>query len=137
MHPEDLSSHAGPFGAWTDVWADSLTAGDVLRALRTGSFCASTGVTVTSLTLEAGSIRVTTRNASCIRFVGREGKVLLEADESAAEYRIRGDEGYVRVECENDECRWPGVQPDLGQWAFCQPLWILRRDQSEPEGLST
>ena len=135
MHNDDLSSHAGPFGAWTDVWAESLTADDVLRTLRTGSFSASTGVDVQSLTLEGVTVSVTTRNASRVRFVGRGGRTLAEADSSSAEYCIAGTEGYVRVECESDEKRWPDVQPDLGQWAFCQPLWVLAEGQPEPEGL--
>ena len=126
---------AGPFVAWTDVWAESLSLADVLSALRTGSFCASTGVSVSSLTLEGDSICVTTQNASRIRFIGREGRTLLEAEDSSARYRIVGDEVYVRVECENDGLRWPDEQPELGQWAFCQPLWILDETQEMPEGL--
>ena len=135
MHNDDMSSHAGPFGAWTDIWAESLTAAAVLRALRTGSFCASTGIEVTSLTLDGDRLRVTTRNASRLRFIGRGGRTLLEADASSAEYAIAGDEGYVRVECENDELRWPDVQPKLGQWAFCQPVWVLAEGEDPPEGL--
>ena len=134
MHNEGLDSHAGPFGAWTDVWAESLTTDAVLRALRTGGFCASTGVVVSSLTLDGPSVRVVTENASRVRFVGFHGRTLLEAQSPSAEYRIRGDEVYVRIECENDELRWPGVQPELGEKAFCQPIWVLKRDDDPPEG---
>ncbi|MBT4817872.1 MAG: hypothetical protein HON70_19355, partial [Lentisphaerae bacterium] len=126
---------AGPFGAWTDIWSDSLSAEDVLAALRSGSFCASTGVTVSSLTLNGASIAVNAPNAGRIRFVGHGGRTLLEADTSAAEYCLVGDEGYVRIECENDNRRWPEQQPGLGQWAFCQPVWILAAGQGMPEGL--
>ena len=133
MHTDGLDGGAGPFRAWTDVWAESLNVTDVLGALRTGSFCASTGVSVSSLTLEGGSICVATSNASRIRFVGREGRTLLEVESSSAEYRIVGDEGYVRIECESDEVRWPDEQPELGQWAFCQPLWILDETDEMPE----
>ena len=135
MHTADLTHHAGPFGAWTDIWSDSLSAEDVLAALRSGSFCASTGVTVSSLTLNGASIAVNAPNAGRIRFVGHGGRTLLEADTSVAEYCLVGDEGYVRIECENDNRRWPEQQPGLGQWAFCQPVWILAAGQGMPEGL--
>jgi hypothetical protein len=135
MHTLGLDGGAGPFVAWTDLWAESLSLADVLRALRTGSFCVSSGVTVSSLTLEGDRICVTTENASRIRFIGCEGRTLLEVEDSAAQYRIAGDEVYVRVECENDGLRWPDEQPDLGQWAFCQPLWIFDETQEMPEGL--
>ena len=55
-------------------------------------------------------------------------------DSRQADYAIRGDETYVRIECENDECRWPAVQPELTQKAFCQPVWVLRDGDPPPEG---
>ena len=134
MHSIDPGD-AGPFVAWMEVWAESLDSAHVLGALRTGGFCASTGVSVLALTLEEDSICVTTRNASRIRFVGSGGKVLLETRSAAAAYPVSGDEGYVRIECENDELRWPEEQPELGQWALCQPLWILEEGDEMPEGL--
>ena len=135
MHTDGSDGGAGPFAAWTDVWADTVTVEAVLRALQGGSFCASTGVSVSSLTLEDGNVRVVTENANRIRFVGLGGKTLVEVESSGAEYPITGDEGYIRVECRNDELRWPDEQPELGQWAFCQPLWILDATQQMPEGL--
>ena len=135
MHTVGREGGAEPFSAWAEVWANSLSVEEVLRALRTGGFYATTGVAVSSLTLENGNICVATENASRIRFVGRGGGTLQEAESSSAEYRVVGDEGYVRVECESDELRWPGEQPELLQWAFCQPLWILGENQDLPEGL--
>jgi hypothetical protein len=64
--------------------------------------------------------------------VGSGGRTLLETESAAAEYPIAGDEGYVRVECENDELRWPDEQPELGQWAFCQPLDFTRAKMKVP-----
>ena len=134
MHGPDLDRHSGPFGAWTDVWTDSLTAAAVLRALRMGSCCASTGVAISSIELDDGRICVTCENAGHIRFVGLQGRILREADASAAEYEITGDELYVRAECANDERRWPDVQPDLVEKAFSQPFWILKAGGPDPEG---
>ena len=135
MHTHGVDGGAEPFVAWTDVWADSLSVAEVLRALRTGSFCVSTGVSVSSLTLEGDHICVSTENAARIRFIGHGGSTLLEVEDLSARYRIVGNEGYVRIECENDRSRWPDEQPELSQWAFCQPLWILNETQEIPEGL--
>ena len=134
MHTVGREGGAEPFSAWAEVWANSLSVEEVLRVLRTGGFYATTGVAVSSLTLENGNICVATENASRIRFVGRGGGTLLETESSSAEYRVAGDEEYVRVECESDELRWPAEQPELLQWAFCQPLWILGANQDLPEG---
>ena len=133
-HNRDMDSHAGPFGAWTDVWAESLTAEAVLRALRMGSCCASNGVTVSSMELVDATLCVSTENASHIRFIGSHGRTLMEADSREAGYAIQGDEVYIRIECESDERRWPSVQPDLTSKAFCQPVWVLRDGDALPEG---
>ena len=135
MHTDGRDGGGGPFSAWSQVWADALSREDVLQALRSGCFYATTGVSVSSLTLEDGKICVATENGSRVRFVGRGGTTLLEAELSSAEYRVVGDEGYVRVECASNELRWPAEQPELLQWAFCQPLWILGENQDLPEGL--
>ena len=102
--------------------------------MRMGSCYASTGVTVTLMDLVDATLCVTTENASHIRFLGSHGRPLMEADSREAGYAIKGDEAYLRIECENDERRWPGVQPDLTNKAFCQPVWVLRDGDALPEG---
>ena len=61
---------------------------------------------------------------------------MLEIESKEGDYTIRGDEGYIRVECVSEQLRWPDEQPELVQWSFCQPLWIIGEDQKMPEGLS-
>ncbi len=137
MHTDGRNdAPAGPFTAWMQIWAEKLAVDDVLQALQTGSFYASTGVSVSSLTLENADLCVATENANRIRFIGRGGRSLLEIESKEGDYTIRADEGYIRVECVSEQLRWPDEQPELVQWSFCQPLWIIGEDQKMPEGLS-
>ena len=97
--------------AWVEVRAEK-NPGSIRDALAAGRFYASTGVTLTRIERTTERFRVELASGEArTRFVGRGGRVLAQAAGGAAEYVIRGDEGYVRavVELPSGEKAW--LQP--------------------------
>jgi hypothetical protein len=90
-----------PGRSWIMVRADTLTAPAILAAIRRGDFYASTGVTFKEYSASATEIRLVVEPVYDSRyrteFIGSNGKVLSTVFGREASYRIRGDEGYVRV----------------------------------------
>jgi hypothetical protein len=92
-----------PGRSWVMVRADTLSADAILRGLRRGDFYASTGVTFRDLVLNRSEIRVAMKAGESddsrftTEFIGRGGRVLARVNGPEASYRVRGDEGYVRV----------------------------------------
>lgn len=81
----------------------------VMDALINGRFYASTGVDIRRIVIGPDSISVQAPKAQRIRFIGVHGRLLHEADDCEAGYRVGGREGsYVRVEClgRGGRCAW-------------------------------
>lgn len=92
-----------PGRSWIVVRADTLTAPAILGAIRRGDFYASTGVTISDLSMSKKEIRLTFDRPKgddrlfVTEFIGRGGKVLSTVGGLAASYAMRGNEGYVRA----------------------------------------
>ncbi|MCD6361048.1 MAG: CehA/McbA family metallohydrolase [Armatimonadetes bacterium] len=108
-------------GGWIVVKAPELTGAAILDSIRAGMFYASTGPAFESIELRDETVYARTA-APCrsINFVGptwgasrsftpRDGSLISEA-----EFELREDQVYVRVEC---------AAPD-GSMAWTQPLWV-------------
>lgn len=90
--------------AWIMAKLPELTEVEVMKAIKAGRFYASNGPEILDISIEDGKIKVSTSEVKVINFI-----VNISAGESftatgnklltGAEYRIRGKEGYVRVEC--------------------------------------
>lgn len=99
----DADSYAltRPGRAWIVVRADTLTEAAILAAIRRGDFYASTGVTLSELTITDGAITLAVSpvydSRYTIEFVGSGGRVLATTHDQRASYTIRGGEGYVRA----------------------------------------
>ncbi|MGC8667936.1 MAG: CehA/McbA family metallohydrolase [Chthonomonadales bacterium] len=107
-HPEDIGR------AWIQVAAEEPTVQAILTAIQSGSFYASTGVTIQHLAVEGRTIVIHALDCQRFRFVGRHGAVRSFADGPTARYTPSGDEGYVRIECYG--CG--------DAFAWTQPFWI-------------
>jgi hypothetical protein len=107
-----------PGQAWIYVRARELTSSAILAAIDRGDFYASTGVELTEYQSDRTevSIRVKalTNSKYTIRFIGSGGKTLYESFEPTAVYKIKGDEGYVRVK----------VLESNGKLAWTQPVTL-------------
>jgi len=83
--------------AWTMVQAERTEAA-VIAALKAGRFYASSGVTLGSVSLDGGVLRVSSPDATQIRFIADRGAVRSTVAGSEAGYVIREDDIFVRAE---------------------------------------
>ena len=94
-YPEDVAK------AWIIVLANELSEQSILEAIRKGSFYASMGPDFEALDIDDSRLRVKIKGGYDIKFIGARGKILKDTVGGMhleAEYRIRGDEGYIRIE---------------------------------------
>ena len=114
--PNDFSASL-PGRGWIYVRAERLDAPSLLAALERGDFYASTGVELEDvvITPKRYEVRVKVDRLSryTIQFIGRDGRVLAERNESTAVYEPRGDEGYVRAKVIESNGKYAWTQPVL------------------------
>ncbi|MEO5857689.1 MAG: CehA/McbA family metallohydrolase [Pyrinomonadaceae bacterium] len=107
-----------PGQAWIYVRAKELTSTAILTAIDNGDFYASTGVELAEYRFDKSevSIKIKATNFSKyrVRFIGSGGKILQEDLEPAAIYKVKGNEGYVRVK----------VLESNGKIAWTQPVML-------------
>lgn len=110
-----------PGQAWIYVKARSLSAAGILESLRNGDFYASTGVELTTLDVDARKINIVVKAETSskyrIDFIGRNGRILQSVAAPSAEYRFRGNEGYVRTR----------VVESNGKIAWTQPVFVDKK----------
>jgi hypothetical protein len=100
---------------WVVVKSAELSLPGVRRALENGAFYASNGPSFTTLGVMSDAITAVSPDASVIRFVDQDLKVVHEGPASGASYRPRGTERWVRVEAVMDD----------GRTAWSQPFWLV------------
>lgn len=113
-------SKSTPGHGWVMVRAASLNATEILTALESGDFYASTGVTLKDYQADAKAIRLAIAPEPQIKytvqFIGQGGKVLKEVPGTTAEYTFKGDELYVRAK----------VLESNGKAAWTQPVFLKK-----------
>ena len=116
-----LPKRGNPGRGWVMVWASQLAQKDILNALRSGDFYASNGVALSDLVMERGQVALRVEQERdfvyTVEFIGREGKLLLRTYGTEAEYRPKGDEGYVRAVMKCSD----------GTRAWTQPIFVGER----------
>ena len=112
---------AWPGQGWIMVRAARLAPEDILKALESGDFYASTGVTLKDYQADQKEIRITIagvgRTKYTVRFIGKGGAVLAETFDNPAVYAFKGDELYVRAK----------VIDSNGLVAWTQPVFPKKR----------
>lgn len=104
--PRDLAR------GWNVVQVADRSGDALCDALRHGRFYASTGVEISHIEVNGGTIRVRAPGAQRIRFVGAWGVEWEVVDASEARYDVTGREGgYVRVECYGEGTKTAWTQP--------------------------
>jgi hypothetical protein len=117
--PGDPSA-SGPGRGWVYVRAPALEPRMISEAMDRGDFYASTGVELADYTADDKQITLKVRTTAWsryrVQFIGRGGRLLSESSDSAASYRFKGDEGYVRAK----------VVESNGVVAWTQPVPVGR-----------
>jgi len=108
-------------GAWIMVKSPTLAVEDLMQAIRNGEFYASNGPRIESLVVEDDTIVAKTSPAKVINFIadasrGESFTALDRQSISFAEYKLRGREKYVRIECIDEE----------GKTAWSNPVFFTR-----------
>lgn len=89
-----------PGRGWVQVFTEDVTAASLCDSLSRGRLYASSGAALTRLQLTADTFSVWTEDPrSTVEFLGPNGVLatISPAGASAAVYRLRGDESYVRA----------------------------------------
>ena len=110
---------SNPGRGWVMVRAAQLTEKAMMEALSSGNFYASTGVALPQLEVSREKIHLKIEQdwdyVYTTAFTGQGGATLAEDVGLEADYRIRGDEGYVRAT----------VTSSNGTKAWTQPVWLM------------
>ena len=106
-------------GAWIMVKSPSLTVKDLMQAIRKGNFYASNGPRIESIVVENDTMVVETSPAKVINFIADtyKGESFTAVDMeliSHAEYKLRRQEKYVRIECIDEK----------GKIAWSNPIFM-------------
>ena len=107
--------------AWNVIYSKSTNQEDILSAIRSGAFYASTGIWLKEFEFDKESklLRISANlnkahlNENEYIFIGDNGKVLHKQTGPFAEYQLSGEESYVRVE----------VRSRCGAMLFTQPIY--------------
>ena len=112
---------ARPGRAWVVVRTADATPGGIVKALASGEFYASTGVTISAWTRDPARYAVTIAESQNTKyrtqFVGSGGRVLATTSSNPAVYEVIGTEGYVRAT----------VFDSYGRRAWLQPVMVRAR----------
>lgn len=90
------------FGGWTNIFAESLTYGNIINALEKQDFYASTGPTIRECYYEDGKVYVKTDDVQSISLTtgGRRAefeRALLGETINEAVFNVRPDDHYIRI----------------------------------------
>ena len=125
-----------PGRGWVMVRAPSLESDALFAALERGDFYASTGVTLRDVSAHTDRLRIDiepdagatyrtyfigTRRGTSLEQRAGIGEVFAEVDGTTAEYRLRGDELYVRARIVSSR---PHVDPTTGRVLGQQTAWV-------------
>lgn len=120
---------SNPGRGWVQVHCTELSTKEIMRALASGDFYASTGVVLDEVQAADGVYNLQIHPSSNMRyttyFLGAKGKVLARSYELAPSYRLPAGEHYVRAR----------VEASNGDNAWAQPLFgtTLRKRQARKD----
>jgi hypothetical protein len=100
---------------WVMAKTATLSEAAVKKSIESGAFYASNGPSFGVLGVMKNAITASSPNASSIRFIDQEGKVVAEGPASWATYRPSGTERWIRVEAVTGD----------GRTAWSQPFWLM------------
>jgi len=107
---------------WVYTFADNLTTGDIVDALKRGNFYSSTGPTL-SISVSKRTITATSDSLSTITWIGSGGNTLRSTSNVTSDsYTVAGDEVYVRIKI---------TRNSDSKNAWSNPIYIYQTPTSE------
>jgi hypothetical protein len=100
--------------AWIMVRSSSLCMDSLIKAIKVGDYYCSTGIYLDDISCTRKMISIKSKNGTEIKFIGKDGKVFSAVKKKSANYKIKGNEGYIRTEIINKN----------GEKAWTQPYMI-------------
>lgn len=90
--------------AWIMAKLPELTEAEVMLAIKSGRFYSSNGPSIYDISVRDAKISVSTSEVKVVNFIadvsrGESFTAMGDGSLTGAEYRIRGSERYIRVEC--------------------------------------
>ncbi len=117
---EFSATRANPGRGWVAVHSATLETRALVSALDAGQFYASSGVTLTDVTVSSTTMDIriapTSNFKYTTQFIGQDGKVLATDRSLTPRYTLRGNETYVRAK----------VTDSGGAAAWVQPVFTSR-----------
>ncbi len=111
-YPDDVGD------GWVVVYAEDLSEVSILNGLRKGAFYSSRGPDFEKISVSPdGLIRVQFSSGYDIRFIAAGGKIRKDTVggmDLKADYQIRGDEKYIRIE----------ISDRVGRTAWSNPIFV-------------
>jgi hypothetical protein len=101
---DDFHKHYNFDKAWNVIYASERNFESLKSAVKRGSLYASTGLWLKDFSFKDNTIRIdanfltTPAKKISYAFIGESGKTLYECSGPIGEYRLKGDEPYVRVQ---------------------------------------
>ena len=110
------SPYFDSFGGWIQINADRLDYQTIMNALKEGSFYASTGAEIYSLTVDGDKVEISTSKAKRITLTtnGRKAQNLRAKEGEyleKAEFTIKEDYEYIRITVEDEHGKKAYTQP--------------------------
>ncbi|MCC6581286.1 MAG: CehA/McbA family metallohydrolase [Phycisphaeraceae bacterium] len=96
---------------WNTAYVKDRSVAGVVEALKQGRFYASTGVTITSITVDGMKVRIETENARRIAAIRDIGRRHAQVDDRVMEVEVPRDAKYVRFQCWGDGEKMAWTQP--------------------------
>ena len=117
---EFAADRSNPGRGWVTVRATKLDAAEIMTAMESGRFYASTGVVLDSISVTPRHLTISIRTRGDFKFttefIGKGGVVLRKTGANPAIYRLTGSETYVRGRVTNSG----------GEMAWVQPVFVVR-----------
>lgn len=122
-HTFDDRESPTPGKGWIVLQAPSLSVQNIVTALRTGRFYASTGIALEHYSVDSSGISIQIAQSRewspalkpsaryTTRFIGANGDLLAEVTGLSPQYRFKGDESYVRASIMDSDGRRAWTQP--------------------------
>jgi hypothetical protein len=113
--------------SWTMIYSESKDENDIKSSINSGAFYLSTGLYLNDITFDSNTIKLKASEYACYSkdyqyiFIGKNGKILHKQEGEWGEYKLSGNELYVRVKVVGEQGYVLWTQPIYNKDLFKRP----------------